>query len=54
MIKCEDTKCQYYNKRKKQGCTRQADTHTCKGYLLTIISVQQRKIEELEKKIECC
>ena len=52
MIKCEDFACGYYNKRKKQGCSRQADPHTCKGYLNTIISIQQNRISNIEDIVE--
>ncbi len=53
MIKCEDFKCCYYNPHiKRCACSREADPHTCKGYLNTIISIQQRTIEEMEKKIK--
>jgi len=47
-IKCNMKECTNYNKKKKYGCNREADPHTCKGYLLTIIDIQQSRIKELE------
>ena len=52
MIKCNDFSCGYNDQKKKQGCSRESDPHVCKGCLTTIICIQQRTIEEMEKKIK--
>ena len=48
MIKCGKKDCNMYNKRKKHGCSRQADPHTCKGYIITIMNIQMDRILSIE------
>jgi len=43
-IKCATTGCEHNNKRLKYGCSREADPHTCKGYLVTVIGIMEETI----------